>query len=293
MNKSVIIVAGPTAVGKTAEAIRLAKSYDTEIISADSRQCYKELHIGVARPTPLELAEVKHHFIGNHSIHENITAGSFAREASIYIEEILKTRDTAVVCGGTGLYIKALVDGLDEIPPIPIEIRNEVIQLFETKGIEVLRKGLLEIDPAFQQHGDINNPNRMMRAMEVALHTGMPIYQFQINAEYRGISSKYKIKYNIISLPREILYQRINERVEKMMYEGLEEEAKTVYPFKELTALQTVGYKELFDYFDGILTREEAVEKIKQHTRNYAKRQITWFKRYVDEDLISFPPPTS
>lgn len=293
MNKSVIIVAGPTAVGKTAEAIRLAKSYDTEIISADSRQCYKELHIGVARPTPLELAEVKHHFIGNHSIHENITAGSFAREASIYIEEILKTRDTAVVCGGTGLYIKALVDGLDEIPPIPIEIRNEVIQIFETKGIEALRKGLLEIDPAFQQHGDINNPNRMMRAMEVALHTGMPIYQFQINAECRGINSKYKIKYNIISLPREILYQRINERVEKMMYEGLEEEARTVYPFKELTALQTVGYKELFDYFDGMLTREAAVEKIKQHTRNYAKRQITWFKRYVDEDLISFPPPTS
>lgn len=293
MNKSVIIVAGPTAVGKTAEAIRLAKSYDTEIISADSRQCYKELHIGVARPTTLELAEVKHHFIGNHSIHENITAGSFAREASIYIEEILRTRDTAVVCGGTGLYIKALVDGLDEIPPIPIEIRNEVIQLFETKGIEALRKGLLEIDPAFQQHGDINNPNRMMRAMEVVLHTGMPIYQFQINAECRGISSKYKIKYNIISLPREILYQRINERVDKMMDEGLEEEAKTVYPFKELTALQTVGYKELFDYFDGILTREAAVEKIKQHTRNYAKRQITWFKRYVDEDLISFPPPTS
>jgi len=293
VNKSVIIVAGPTAVGKTAEAIRLAKSYDTEIISADSRQCYKELHIGVARPTPIELAEVKHHFIGNHSIHENITAGSFAREASIYIEEILKTRDTAVVCGGTGLYIKALVDGLDEIPPIPIEIRNEVIQLFETKGIEALRKGLLEIDPAFQQHGDINNPNRMMRAMEVALHTGMPICQFQINAECRGINSKYKIKYNIISLPREILYQRINERVEKMMYEGLEEEARTVYPFKELTALQTVGYKELFDYFDGMLTREAAVEKIKQHTRNYAKRQITWFKRYVDEDLISFPPPTS
>lgn len=293
MNKSVIIVAGPTAVGKTAEAIRLAKSYETEIISADSRQCYKELHIGVARPTSFELAEVKHHFIGNHSIHENITAGSFAREASIYIEEILKTRDTAVVCGGTGLYIKALVDGLDEIPPIPIETRNEVIQIFETKGIEALRKGLLEIDPAFQQHGDINNPNRMMRAMEVALHTGMPIYQFQINAECRGINSKYKIKYNIISLPREILYQRINERVDKMICEGLEEEAKTVYPFKALTALQTVGYKELFDYFDGMLTREEAVEKIKQHTRNYAKRQITWFKRYVDEDLISFPPPTS
>jgi tRNA dimethylallyltransferase len=133
----------------------------------------------------------------------------------------------------------------------------------------------------------------MMRALEVALHTDIPIHQFQINAECRGINSKYKIKYNIISLQREKLYQRINERVEKMMHEGLEEEAKTVYLFKALTALQTVGYKELFDYFDGLLTREEAVEKIKQHTRNYAKRQITWFKRYADEDLISFPPLTS
>ena len=133
----------------------------------------------------------------------------------------------------------------------------------------------------------------MMRALEVALHTGIPIYQFQINAECRGINSKYNIQYNIISLPRELLYQRINDRVEKMMHEGLEEEAKTIYSFKELTALQTVGYKELFDYFDGILTREEAVEKIKQHTRNYAKRQITWFKKYADEGLISFPPPTS
>ena len=281
MNKSVIIVAGPTAVGKTAEAIRLAKSYCTEIVSADSRQCYKELNIGVARPTPIELAEVKHHFIGNHSIHENITAGSFAREAAIYIEEILKTRDTAIVCGGTGLYIKALVDGLDEIPPIPIEIRNEVIQLFETKGIEALRKALLEKDPAFEQHGDINNPNRMMRALEVVLHTGIPLHQFHIQAENRGINSIYNIEYRIISLPREVLYQRINDRVDTMMALGLEEEARAVFPCKEMTALQTVGYKELFDYFDGICTRDEAVDKIKQHTRNYAKRQITWFKRYA------------
>jgi tRNA dimethylallyltransferase len=279
VNKSVIIVAGPTAVGKTAEAIRLAKSYCTEIVSADSRQCYKELNIGVARPTPIELAEVKHHFIGNHSIHENITAGSFAREAAIYIEEILKTRDTAIVCGGTGLYIKALVDGLDEIPPIPIEIRNEVIQLFETKGIEALRKALLEKDPAFEQHGDINNPNRMMRALEVVLHTGIPLHQFHIQAENRGINSIYNIEYRIISLPREVLYQRINDRVDTMMALGLEEEARAVFPCKEMTALQTVGYKELFDYFDGICTRDEAVDKIKQHTRNYAKRQITWFNR--------------
>jgi tRNA dimethylallyltransferase len=282
LNKTVVVVAGPTAVGKTAEAIRLAKSLNTEIISADSRQCFKELEIGVARPTAQELTEVKHYFIANHSIHENITAGSFAREAKQYLEEIFKTRDTAVICGGTGLYIKALVEGLDEIPTIPEEVREEVIQLFETKGVDGLRNVLLEKDPSFEEQGDTNNPNRMMRALEVVLHTGTPLHQFHIQAENRGINSIYNIEYKIISLPREVLYQRINERVDKMMAEGLEEEARAVYPFKELTALQTVGYKELFDYFDGVCSKEEAVEKIKQHTRNYAKRQITWFKRYAD-----------
>lgn len=282
LNKTVIVVAGPTAVGKTAEAIHLAKSLHTEIISADSRQCYKELNIGVARPSADELAEVKHYFIANHSIHDNITAGSFAREAKQYLEAIFKTRDMAVVCGGTGLYIKALIEGLDEIPTIPTEIREEVIQLFETKGLEGLRNTLLEKDPSFKEHGDTTNPNRMMRALEVVLHTGIPLHQYHIQAENRGINSIYNIEYKIISLPREVLYQRINERVDKMMAQGLEEEARTVYPFKELTALQTVGYKELFDYFDGVCSREDAVEKIKQHTRNYAKRQITWFKRYAD-----------
>jgi tRNA dimethylallyltransferase len=282
LNKTVVVVAGPTAVGKTAEAIQLAKSLNTEIISADSRQCFKELEIGVARPTAQELAEVKHYFIANHSIHENITAGSFAREAKQCLEEIFKTRDTAVICGGTGLYIKALIEGLDEIPTIPEEVRDVVIQLFETKGVAGLRNVLLEKDPSFEEQGDTNNPNRMMRALEVVLHTGTPLHQYHIQAENRGINSIYNIEYRIISLPREVLYQRINERVDKMMANGLEEEAKAVYPFKELTALQTVGYKELFDYFDGVCSKEEAIEKIKQHTRNYAKRQITWFKRYED-----------
>jgi len=281
LNKTVVVIAGPTAVGKTAEAICLAKSLNTEIISADSRQCYRELEIGVARPTAAELAEVKHYFIGNHSIHENITAGSFAREAKQYLEEIFKTMDTAVICGGTGLYIKALVEGLDEIPTIPEELRDEVIQLFEAKGVEGLRNALLEKDPAFKEQGDTNNPNRMMRALEVVLHTGIPLHQFHIQAENRGINSIYNIEYRIISLPREVLYQRINDRVDTMMALGLEEEARAVFPCKEMTALQTVGYKELFDYFDGICTRDEAVDKIKQHTRNYAKRQITWFKRYA------------
>ncbi len=280
-NKKVIVVAGPTAVGKTAAAIALAQQYNTEIISADSRQCFKELNIGVARPTDQELATVKHYFIANHSIHESITAGSFAREAKGYLKSIFETQDVAIVCGGTGLYIKALIEGLDEIPPVPSTIREEVIELFEEKGIDALRAKLLSVDPAFEEHGDINNPNRMMRALEVVLHTGKPIHEYHISAENRGIDSLYTVEYKIIDLPREELYQRINHRVDQMMKEGLEEEAKAVYPFKSLTALHTVGYKELFDYFDGLCTKEEAIDKIKQHTRNYAKRQITWFKRYA------------
>ena len=281
LKKSVIVVAGPTAVGKTAAAIALAKQHNTSIISSDSRQCFKELNIGVARPSEEELRSVKHYFIANHSIHESITAGSFAREAKQYLEEIFKTNDTAIVCGGTGLYIKALVEGLDEIPAVPLTIREQVIQLYEKEGIDALRNKLLSLDPEFEKQGDTNNPNRMMRALEVVLHTGNPIHQFQINATNRGIDKSYTIIYKIVDLPRANLYERINARVDQMMRDGLENEARSVYPFKELTALQTVGYKELFDFFDGLCTREDAIEKIKQHTRNYAKRQITWFKRYA------------
>ena len=280
-NKKVIVVVGPTAVGKTAKAIALAQQYNTEIISADSRQCFRELKIGVARPTDEELSTVKHYFIANHSIHEQITAGSFAREAKANLKTIFETHDIAIVCGGTGLYIKALVEGLDEIPAVPASIREEVIHLFEEKGIDVLRETLLTIDPGFEKAGDIHNPNRMMRALEVIKYTGKPIHGYHISAENRGIDSLYDVEYKIIELPREQLYERINQRVDKMIKDGLEEEAKAVYPFKSLTALQTVGYKELFDYFDGLCTREEAIDKIKQHSRNYAKRQITWFKRYV------------
>lgn len=275
------MVAGPTAVGKTAAAISLAKEYNTSIISADSRQCYQELNIGVARPTENELNQVKHYFIANHSIHENITAGSFAREAKQYLKEIFTTHATVIICGGTGLYIKALIEGLDEIPSVPQNIREQVIQLYAQKGIDALREQLLSVDPGFAELGDINNPSRMMRALEVILHTNKPIHQFQINADNRGIDNLYTIEYKLINLPREELYKRINMRVDQMISNGLEKEVSKVYPFKHLTALQTVGYKELFDYFDGLYSKEEAIEKIKQHTRNYAKRQITWFKRYA------------
>jgi tRNA dimethylallyltransferase len=277
-HKECIIVAGPTAVGKTAEAIRLAKHYTTSIISADSRQCYKELNIGVARPTKEELTEVKHSFIANHSITENISAASFAKEAREYLNEIFKGNDKAIVCGGTGLYIKALVDGLDEIPPIPQKIRDQVIQLFKEKGIDAVRSELIQLDPSFPKHGDVNNPQRMMRALEVVIYSGIPIHQYHGNKREQG---EIKFTYRIIDLPREELYNRINLRVDKMIQNGLEEEVRSLVAYKDLPALQTVGYKEFFEYFDGHYTKEEAIEKIKQHTRNYAKRQITWFKKFA------------
>ncbi|MFN5814343.1 MAG: tRNA (adenosine(37)-N6)-dimethylallyltransferase [Bacteroidota bacterium] len=313
--KQCIIVAGPTAIGKTAEAIRLAKLYNTYIISADSRQCYRELRIGVARPTENELKEVKHYFIANHSITENISAATFAKEASTYLDEIFEDHDVAIVCGGTGLYIKALVEGLDDIPLIPDEIRVETIRLYKEKGIHALRNKLLDLDPSFAGRGDIHNPQRMMRALEVVLFLGKSIFDFHQKRgkgggrreagagrrdERRGTRDEEEYKdnndnkdnnynnynnstitftYRIIDLPRELLYERINQRVDKMIEDGLEEEARSLMEYKDLPALQTVGYKEFFDYFDGKYTREEAIEKIKQHTRNYAKRQVTWFKR--------------
>ena len=287
--KQCIIVAGPTAIGKTAEAIRLAKLYNTCIISADSRQCYRELRIGVARPTEDELKEVKHYFIANHSVTENISAATFAKEASAYLDEIFEDHDVAIVCGGTGLYIKALVEGLDDIPLIPDEIRVETIRLYKEKGIDALRNKLLDLDPSFAGRGDIHNPQRMMRALEVVLFLGKSIFDFHksvdssqltVNRQQSTVNrQQISFTYNILKLPRELLYERINQRVDKMIEDGLEEETRSLMEYKELPALQTVGYKEFFDYFDGKYTREEAIEKIKQHTRNYAKRQVTWFKR--------------
>jgi tRNA dimethylallyltransferase len=276
-------------VGKTAEAIKIATALKTEIISADSRQCYKEMKIGVARPSDAELSAVRHHFIANHSIHENITAASFEKEALACLDIIFQDHDQAVVCGGTGLYIKALAEGLDDIPEVPIALRNEVIALHQTKGLEGLRDALLSLDPEFAIHGDIHNPNRMMRALEVKMHTGFPIAHFQKGNAQKQLEEEqpnrsvgkrhFRIRYQYIQKPREELYSSINNRVDKMMSEGLEDEARTLFEYKDLSALQTVGYKELFDFFEGKYSREEAVEKIKQHTRNYAKRQITWFNR--------------
>jgi tRNA dimethylallyltransferase len=276
MNKTVILIAGPTAVGKTAIAIQLAKHFQTEIISADSRQCFKEISIGVAKPSAEELKEVKHYFINSHSINETVTAASYEKYALDAVAEIFQQHDLAVMVGGTGLYIKAFCESMDKIPAVDETMRNELQQNYQQHGIEWLQQQLQQNDPLFAAKGEMQNPQRMLRALEVVRSTGESILAFR-----KG--EKQKRKFNIIKigldLPREELYNRINHRVDVMIQEGLLQEAKEVYPLRHLNALQTVGYRELFDHFDGNSSLEKAIDKIKQNSRHYAKRQLTWFKK--------------
>jgi tRNA dimethylallyltransferase len=277
--KTLILVTGPTASGKTSRALALARQHDTAIISADSRQCFRELNIGVAKPTATELHEIRHYFINSHSIHDDVTAVIFAAYAKGALEEIFAHRDVAVMAGGTGLYIKAFLHGFDDVPEIPASIRQHVRDEFEAKGIDWLQNEIRINDPLYFEQGEIMNPQRMMRALEVKLATGKSIKEFQ-SAVPAKKNHDFAIENITIELPREQLYQNINQRVDRMMEEGLLEEARSLYSFRHLNALQTVGYTELFDYFDGKYTLTQAVEKIKQHTRNYAKRQLTWMKKY-------------
>lgn len=285
MNKSVILIAGPTAVGKTAVAIQLAKHFQTEIISADSRQCFKEISIGVAKPSVEELKEVKHYFINSHSIHETVTAASYEKYALDAVAEIFEQHHTAVMVGGTGLYIKAFCEGMDEIPAVDEAVRTELQQQYQQHGLEWLQQQLQQYDPLFAEKGEMQNPQRMLRALEVVRSTGESILTFR-----KG--EKQQRNFNIIKigldLPREDLYNRINHRVDVMMQEGLLEEAKEVYPLREFNALQTVGYRELFDHFNGTCSLDKAIEKIKLNSRHYAKRQLTWFKR--DAEMKWFHP---
>ncbi len=285
MNKTVILIAGPTAVGKTAVAIHLAKHFQTEIISADSRQCFKEISIGVAKPSAEELNEVKHYFINSHSIYETVTAASFEKYALTVVVEILRQQTIAVMVGGTGLYIKAFCEGMDEIPAVDEALRNELQQKYQHHGFEWLQQQLQQHDPLFAEKGEMQNPQRMLRALEVVRSTGESILSFRKGEKQARDFNIIKIG---LDLPREELYNRINHRVDIMMQEGLLEEAKEVYPLRELNALQTVGYRELFDHFDGNCSLEKAIDKIKQNSRHYAKRQLTWFRR--DQAMKWFHP---
>lgn len=277
--KTVIIICGPTAVGKTAVAIGLAKHFNTAIISADSRQCYNELNIGVARPSEEELRTVPHYFIASHSIKEDVTAASFEQFALQKTNDLFANHDTIIMVGGTGLYIKAFCEGLDEIPGIKEEIRGKIIQQYNKEGILWLQEELKKKDPAFYAVGEIQNPQRMMRALEVVESTGESILSFQKGEKAHRDFMIIQIG---MELPREELNRRINRRVDAMMEAGLEKEVKQLLPFKKLNALQTVGYAELFEYFEGKISLEKAVEEIKSHTRQYAKRQMTWFKKEKD-----------
>ncbi len=276
MSKTVYIVVGPTAVGKTSFAIALAKALGTEIISADARQCYKEMNIGVARPSVDELKSVPHHFIASHSISENINASYFENWAIDKVESLFTSKDTIVMLGGTGLYIKAFCEGLDLIPAIDAEIRENIIAQYEKLGMRWLQKEVSVKDPQYWEKGEQKNPQRLMRALEVMLGTGSSIISFQ---NKKAVERPFKIVKIGLELPREELYDRINARVLNMVEEGLEKEVKSLESYAHLNALQTVGYSEWKDYFEQKISKEKAIENIQQNTRHYAKRQMTWFKR--------------
>lgn len=276
MNKKVFIIAGPTAAGKTSFAILLAKALNTEIISADSRQCFKELSIGVARPTEAELAAVPHHFIASHSVTEELNAGYFEQYALEKTTALFNTHDAVVMVGGTGLYIKAFCEGIDPMPVIPPEVRAGIIQQYEAKGLIWLQSELKHKDPAFWALAEQQNPQRLMRALEVFNATGNSITVFRSAQKKQRDFDIVKIG---LELPIDVLAQRIDLRVDQMMKDGLLKEARSVMVYRDKSSLQTVGYREMFDHIDGKISLEEAVRQIKLHTRQYAKRQMTWFKK--------------
>ena len=280
---SVYVIVGPTAVGKTDVAIQLAERLGTAIISADSRQCYREMSIGTARPSLASLHKVKHYFIDEFPITHALSAADFENLSLQYLDDIFRTNTSAVICGGTGLYIKALVEGLDEMPGIDDEIAYQTEAEYKTKGLRWLQEVVQQADPGFYETAEIQNPARLLRALTFIRSTGRSINDFRS----RLVKQRpFKVILAGLELPREMLYERINSRVDHMIAQGLLSEVQALMPYRQLKTLQTVGYTELFDYIEGSCSLEEAVIKIKQHTRNYAKRQLTWFKK--DKNIVWF-----
>jgi len=284
-SKTLISIVGPTAIGKTALAVQLAQYFDTEIISADSRQFFKEMAIGTAKPDADELAAAKHHFIDSHSVSQLFSTGDFEIEGLNALDQIFKKHDLAIMVGGSGLYVNALINGLDEMPDIDLAIRERLNKQFEEEGLPSIQKQLATLDPEYFAKVDQQNPQRMIRGLEVFLSTGQKLSSMLS-------ATKKERSFNIIKIglntDRAILYDRINRRVDKMIADGLVEEVRSLTPFKKYNALNTVGYSELFDYLDGKLSFEDAVSAIKQNTRRFAKRQLTWFRR--DEEINWFEP---
>ena len=274
--KRVIVIVGPTASGKTALSIELARRYNTAIISADSRQCYKELNIGVAKPPGEALRSIQHYFINSHSIHDEVNAEVFEQYALNAVEEIFKWNDTAIMVGGTGMYIKAFCEGLDEIPLVDPSIRNEIVSAYKQNGLTWLQDEIKKRDPVFWQQAEQQNPQRLMRALEVLHSTGISITHFRTK---RKKERPFRIIKLGIFLPKQQLYAHIDKRTDEMIVHGLVDEVRSLYAYKDLNALQTVGYSEIFEFIDNKITLDDAIHKIKQNTKQYAKRQTTWFNK--------------
>lgn len=276
VQKTLFVIAGPTAVGKTAASIRLAKHLGCDVVSADSRQLYREMHIGTAAPDKTEQDGVKHHFIASHAITENFDAGRYEKEALAVLEQLMQKQPVQVLCGGSGLYVDAVCNGFDALPQKDETVRAELQTLFENEGVVALQEKLKQLDPDFYAVVDLQNPHRLVRALEVCIVSGKPY-----SAQRMGQAKErpFRIVKIALEMEREVLYNRINVRVDAMMNAGLEAEVKKLLPYRTHNALQTVGYKELFAYFNNSCTYNEAVDLIKQHTRNFAKRQMTWLRR--------------
>ncbi|MDB4921121.1 MAG: tRNA ((37)-N6)-dimethylallyltransferase MiaA [Mucilaginibacter sp.] len=275
-SKTLIVIAGPTASGKTAAAIELARRYDTVVVSADSRQFYREMSIGTAKPTAEELNAVKHYFINSLSISETYTAGDYEKQCLELLAGLFKIHDVVVLAGGSGLFIKAVCEGFDVFPDNDPDVRERLNNELENNGIAYLQEKLKAADPEYYNQADINNPQRVIRALEVFESSGKPYSSYRKSALNKR--PFHIVKFGL-SLPRPVLYDRINQRVDEMVKQGLIDEVKSLLPYRYLNALNTVGYSELFDYFDGKTDLDTAIELIKQNTRRFAKRQITWFRK--------------
>lgn len=283
--KTLVVVAGPTAIGKTGVAIRLARHFDTVIVSADSRQFYRELKIGTAAPTATEKSLAPHYFCGHLSIHDSYNVSMFEHETLNVLEQLFSTHDLVLMAGGSGLYIDAVCKGIDDLPGVDMEIRRRVGKAYQEQGITYLQDELSKLDPEYFERVDKSNPNRMKRAIEVCLSTGKTFSSFRVQKEKSRPFQTVKIGLN---RPRHELFRNIGRRTDQMIENGLVDEVKNLSFYRHLNALNTVGYKEIFSYLNGEMTLDKAVEKIKTHTRRYARRQLTWFKR--DKEMRWFLP---
>ncbi|MBK9961852.1 MAG: tRNA (adenosine(37)-N6)-dimethylallyltransferase MiaA [Saprospiraceae bacterium] len=284
VEKSLIVISGPTGIGKTDLALKLAKQFKTSIISADSRQIYQNFNIGTAKPTPEQLASVKHYFIDHLSPDSVYSAGQFALEANDVLSSLFSKHNEVILCGGTGLYIKALVEGLDVFPEVDPEIRNEMNSLYDSYGLIALQRQLAELDPVYYSTVDLNNPHRLIRALAVIKSSGKPFSFFTQNKVNR--SRPYQLIEINLGIERSLLYERIDRRVDNMILSGLIQEVESLLPYKDSPGMNTVGYKEILEYMNGTYDLNVAIEKIKQHSRNYAKRQIIWFNKYSSAEIF-------